>query len=70
MKAHLALATIHGRRKHFYGSQAIGGIKTLSCSVQGESGELPPPRKNFGILGILRSNLVQFGGLNISCTKH
>ena len=58
----------HGHRK--YSGEAVSGIKTVSCSVQvlgGSSGMLP--HKNIGILGTLRSNLMQFLGLNISCSK-
>ena len=54
----------HGRRKHFYSGEAIGGIKTiivLCASSRGVWGRAA--RKNFGILGTLRSNLVQFLGL-------
>ena len=34
----------HGHRKHFYSGEAIGGIKTVSCSMQvlGGLGACPP----------------------------
>ena len=37
---------MHRRSKHFCSGEAIGGIKTVSCSVQvlGGYGGMPPPK--------------------------
>ena len=37
----------HGRRKHFYSDEAIGGIKTVSCSVEVVGGSGGMTLENF-----------------------